>query len=92
MIGKEASLKDIVLEEQPNPVDDLWCDEELPPEEAEPLAPYRVQAPCGHCDRCLQIVVFGTRTSIRALQVLLQDDLAICCRDCAYSRRYHHGG
>ncbi|AEP82742.1 unnamed protein product [Canis familiaris papillomavirus 10] len=103
MIGKDATLKDIVLEEQPCPVDELWCDEELPPEEEEEaergleaLAPYRILTECGHCDRGIRLVVVSTQEGIRTLEDLLLRCLGLCCPECATHRwrfeRGHHGG
>ncbi|AEO16196.1 E7 [Canis familiaris papillomavirus 8] len=104
MIGKDATLRDIVLEEeQPCPVDDLYCDEELPPEEEEEaerelqsFAPYRIQAHCGHCERPIRLVVLSTRDGIISLEELLTSCLDLCCPDCASRRwrfgRAQHGG
>ncbi|QUP08143.1 E7 [Martes foina papillomavirus 1] len=98
MIGKEPTLKDICLEELPSAADELWCDEELPPEEAEPQprptpVPYRVHVTCGHCGRGLRLVVLTTRDGIRYLQYLLTYCMSICCPGCAERRQYyHHGG
>ncbi|AFU07676.1 E7 [Canis familiaris papillomavirus 14] len=104
MIGKGATLRDIVLEDQPCPVDDLYCDEELPAdseeEEAEQetqyLAPYRIQAHCGNCERAIRLVVLSTQAGIRSLERLLLTCLDLCCPDCASRRwsfgRTEHGG
>ncbi|AUT11912.1 E7 [Leptonychotes weddellii papillomavirus 3] len=94
MIGTEPTLKDIVLGEQPVPADDLWCYEELPPEEAErsDQAPYRVHASCGFCGRGIELVVLSSRVAIRTLQHLLLENLDIVCPDCARTRALHHGG
>ncbi|ABU86869.1 transforming protein [Canis familiaris papillomavirus 4] len=99
MIGKDATLKDIVLEEQPTPVDDLWCDEELTlsDEEEEPalnpnFKPFRIQTSCGTCDRGIRIVVLCTTEGIHALETLLCRNTSLCCPNCAATYRFEHGG
>ena len=103
MIGKGATLKDIVLEEQPCPYDELYCDEELPPEdeeeaeqETQDIAPYRIQTLCGHCDRGIRLVVLSTPHGIRTLEDLLLSCIGVCCPECASRRwrfgRVQHGG
>ncbi|ADZ74261.1 E7 [Zalophus californianus papillomavirus 1] len=93
MIGKEATLKDIVLEEQPTVADELWCDEELPPEEAEPdrRAPYKVHAYCGYCKRGVRLVIYSDTDSVQKLHRLLLGPFDIVCPPCAVRCRYNNG-
>ncbi|AJP70542.1 E7 [Canis familiaris papillomavirus 16] len=98
MIGKDATLKDIVLEEQPTPVDELWCDEELAQSDEEEESgsqqtkPFKIQTYCGNCNRGIRIVVLCTSEGIRTLQGLLCCNTSLCCPGCAASYRFEHGG
>ncbi|AEP82735.1 E7 [Canis familiaris papillomavirus 9] len=100
MIGKDATLRDIVLEEQPTPLDNLWCDEELAPsddeeEESPPnqnLKPFRIQTYCGTCGRGIRIVVLCTQDGIHSLESLLCRNTSLCCPTCAATYRFEHGG
>nr|WJJ59314.1 MAG: E7 protein [Leptonychotes weddellii papillomavirus 10] len=99
MIGKEATLKDIVLEEQAVPLDPLWCEEQLPDEEEEVEVeqvpapnPFRVTALCGRCGRAVRLVVLATAPGVRGLEELLWRDLRILCPPCGSAVRYQHGG
>nr|WJJ59261.1 MAG: E7 protein [Hydrurga leptonyx papillomavirus 2] len=93
MIGKEPSLKDIVLEEVPCPVD-LRCYEEVEEAERERVdpdqnvQPYNVLLTCGHCDHPVRIVVLATHKQIRDLQRLLLEGLALTCPICVRQRQY----
>ncbi|ACU27451.1 E7 [Canis familiaris papillomavirus 5] len=99
MIGKDATLRDIVLEEQPTPLDILWCDEELTPsddEEEEPtsnqnLSPFRIQTHCGTCERGIRIVVLCTQEGIHCLETLLCNNTSFCCPVCAATYKFDHG-
>ncbi|AEM05817.1 E7 [Peromyscus papillomavirus 1] len=98
MIGPEATLRDIVLEESPPETVSLYCDETLSEEEeeeeAESISPYRVYAPCYRCDRSVRLVVSATENGIRGLEKLLLGDVSIVCPSCAVCVRPtgHHGG
>ncbi|ANW12190.1 E7 [Canis familiaris papillomavirus 18] len=100
MIGKDATLRDIVLEEQPTPVDNLWCDEELAQSDDEEeealtnqnLRPFRIQTSCGTCERGIKIVVLCTQEGIHCLETLLCRNTSLCCPTCAASFRFDHGG
>ena len=91
MIGKQATLCDIVLEELVLPID-LHCNEELPdlPEEVqesvaeeEPVyTPYKIVVFCGGCDAKLKLYVLATDTSIRDFQTLLLGELKLVCPSC----------
>lgn len=102
MIGKEVTVRDIVLElseVQPEvlPVD-LFCDEELPNEQQaeEELdidrVVFKVIAPCG-CSCCevkLRIFVNATNRGIKTFQELLTGDLQLLCPECRGNCK--HGG
>ena len=91
MIGKQATLCDIVLEELVLPID-LHCHEELPelPEELEEsvveeepeYTPYKIVVKCGGCDAKLKLYVLATDTSIRDFQSLLLGELKLVCPSC----------
>lgn len=90
MIGKEASLKDIVLlEEPPEPVS-LICHEALEDEEEPQGDPYKISASCPYCPRKLRIVVLGTTGGIQTLQSLLTtSEVTFVCAVCAKERHYY---
>uniref|UniRef100_A0AAU7E2C1 Protein E7 n=1 Tax=Mops bat papillomavirus TaxID=3141892 RepID=A0AAU7E2C1_9PAPI len=87
MIGKQATLQEIVLQEQPEPVS-LNCHESLDEEELNTL-PYKIDLHCLFCLRVLRIAVHCTSGGIRALQTLLLQDLHVVCTKCAKDRRYY---
>lgn len=91
MIGKQATLRDIVLEELVQPID-LHCHEELPdlPEdieasvvEEEPVyTPYKIIVLCGGCEVRLKLYVWATDAGIRNLQDCLLGDVRLLCPTC----------
>nr|UJP71353.1 E7 protein [human papillomavirus 115] len=99
MIGKEATIHDIVLEDLSELVQpiDLHCNEELPDEqeEEEELAPdrtpFKVIVYCGgSCGTKLRIFLLSTTYGIRLLEDLLLNELALLCPQCR--DRIRHGG
>uniref|UniRef100_A0AAU7E302 Protein E7 n=1 Tax=Mops bat papillomavirus TaxID=3141892 RepID=A0AAU7E302_9PAPI len=86
MIGKEATLREIVLEEQPEPVS-LTCHETL--DEEEPTTPYKISVPCSDCPRMLRIAVQCTSGGIQILQTHLLRDIFLTCSPCAIKKRYY---
>lgn len=94
MIGKEVTLRDIVLElTEPQPVD-LHCEEELPEQdtEVEPeRTSYKIILRCGGgCGTRLRIFVAATHSGITSLQELLLEEVVLLCPDCRNSDQ--HGG
>nr|UHA47097.1 E7 protein [Felis domesticus papillomavirus 2] len=95
MIGTAPTIKDIILEEAPPCPISLHCNEQIEEEieleiEAEPqpaLQPYRVDVPCGHCDRPLKLVILSDASGVRTLQSLLFENLSLVCGACS-TRRY----
>lgn len=95
MIGKEVTLRDIVLEfTEPQPVD-LHCEEELPEQdtEVEPeRTAYKIILRCGGgCGTKLRLFVAATQVGIRGLQDLLLEEVVILCPDCRNSDLQHGG-
>lgn len=88
MIGKQTTLRDIVLEERPEPVS-LICHETLDEEELS-LRPYKFSVNCFYCPRELRIVVQSTPGGSLTLQDLLLHDLTFVCVGCA--REHHYNG
>uniref|UniRef100_A0AAU7E342 Protein E7 n=1 Tax=Mops bat papillomavirus TaxID=3141892 RepID=A0AAU7E342_9PAPI len=86
MIGKRATLEDIVLQEQPEPVS-LTCYEHLDEEEPITTRPYKISLHCVDCSRMLRIAVRCTSGGIQALQSLLLQDIFIVCSPCALHQR-----
>lgn len=88
MIGKQATLRDIVLEELVQPID-LHCHEELLEEveeaviEEEPeYTPYKIIVNCGGCDTKLKLFVLATNFGIRAFQAALLENVRLVCPSC----------
>lgn len=89
MIGKQATLCDIVLEELVLPID-LHCHEELPelPEELEEVeeepeyTPYKIIVYCGGCDTKLKLHVLATLSGIRDFQASLLGPVKLLCPTC----------
>ncbi|AYD74606.1 E7 [Macaca mulatta papillomavirus 6] len=94
MHGTAPTLKEIVLELQPEPV--LYCNEVLEESDDEdlvdaiqPIQPegqaYKVLSVCaGGCGRSVRLVVWSTAEGILQLeQLLVQDALSIVCPTCA---------
>uniref|UniRef100_A0AAU7E3Q7 Protein E7 n=1 Tax=Mops bat papillomavirus TaxID=3141892 RepID=A0AAU7E3Q7_9PAPI len=88
MIGKQATLQEIVLQEPPPEPVSLNCHETLDEEEPNTL-PYKIAVQCYFCLRVPRIVVHCTPGGIRALQDLLLRDLHVVCTKCALDRRYY---
>ena len=92
MIGKEATLPDIVLQEEFGQPIDLQCYENLPAEvpaeqdtEEELIQgiPYKVSACCGGgCGSRLRVFVLATDRAIREFQSLLLEELQFLCPEC----------
>ena len=94
MIGKEATLPDIVLQEEFGQPIDLQCYENLTAEvpaeqelEAEEELiqgiPYKVIATCGGgCGARLRVFVLATDAAIRSFQELLLEELQFLCPQC----------
>lgn len=91
MIGKQATIPEIVLELQDlvQPID-LHCDEELDNQVEEEPAPqridYKIVSSCGGCGIKLRIFATCTEFGIRSLQDLLLDEIALLCPDCKNGR------
>ncbi|ATQ38120.1 E7 [Betapapillomavirus 2] len=87
MIGKQATLRDIVLEELVQPID-LHCHEELEEveeavvEEEPEYTPYKIIVNCGGCSVKLKLYVLATEPGIRAFQVSLLEDVKLVCPTC----------
>lgn len=77
MIGKEATLKDIVLAQ-------LSYETETE-EEAEPVARdfYRVVTVCEVCSRRLKLVLLASSEGIRGFHTLLLGHLGLVCAPCS---------
>lgn len=84
MIGKQATIPDIELQELVQPTD-LYCNEELSEEEAteeEPsVTPFKIIVACG-CGAKLRLYVLATEDGIRQQQQLLLGDVQLLCPDC----------
>lgn len=95
MIGKQATLQDILLEEVPENII-LTCDEQLPSEEEleeeqvqhSDSDTFKVQVYCPHCDEIVLLAVHCSGETIRRLEQLLLCDLRFLCPLCARSN-YH---
>ncbi|AAA79409.1 transforming protein E7 [Human papillomavirus 23] len=88
MIGKQATLRDIVLEELVQPID-LHCHEELTEEveeavvEEEPeYTPYKIIVVCGGCETQLKLYVLATDFGIRSFQASLLENVKLVCPAC----------
>uniref|UniRef100_A0AAU7E3H7 Protein E7 n=1 Tax=Mops bat papillomavirus TaxID=3141892 RepID=A0AAU7E3H7_9PAPI len=88
MIGKAATLQEIVLQEDPPEPVSLTCHESLDEEEPN-VHPYKISVCCCACSRVLRIAVLCTSGGILALQTLLLRDLKIVCTRCALQQRYY---
>lgn len=93
MIGKEATIPDIVLELQQlvQPTADLHCYEELSEEETEEeprRIPYKIVAPCCVCGSKLRLIVFATQVGIRAQENLLLGEVQLVCPNCREKLRH----
>ncbi|AZL94138.1 oncoprotein E7 [Leopardus wiedii papillomavirus type 1] len=94
MIGVAPSISDIVLTDLPSadPID-LYCHEEMPPEEEEPVEArdaYIVAADCGVCERRVRFLCLASPEDIRTFQQLLFS-LSPICLQCADSKLSHGG-
>uniref|UniRef100_A0AAU7E213 Protein E7 n=1 Tax=Mops bat papillomavirus TaxID=3141892 RepID=A0AAU7E213_9PAPI len=88
MIGQQATLNDIVLQEKPESVS-LTCHEILDEEEPN-TQPYIITSRCGVCSRMLRIAVRGTSGGIQTLKYLLRDlEVSFVCTKCAIDQRYY---
>lgn len=92
MIGKEATIPEIVLELQElvQPTD-LHCYEELSEEETEEeprLIPYKIVAPCCFCDSKLRLIVVATPFGIRSQEELLFEEVKLVCPGCRDKLRH----
>ncbi|AAO15008.1 E7 [Human papillomavirus type 92] len=91
MIGKQATIPDIVLDLQDlvQPID-LHCDEDLSENQEEEPAPqridYKIVSSCGGCGIKLRIFASCTQFGIRTLQDLLLEEIALLCPDCKNGR------
>ncbi|BAA09499.1 early protein 7 [Lambdapapillomavirus 2] len=97
MIGQCATLLDIVLTEQPEPID-LQCYEQLPSsdeeeEEEEPTEKnvYRIEAACGFCGKGVRFFCLSQKEDLRVLQVTLLS-LSLVCTTCVQTAKLDHGG
>ena len=87
MIGKQATLRDIVLEELVQPID-LHCHEELEEveeavvEEEPEYTPYKIIVFCGGCDTKLKLYVLATDFGIRSFQASLLENVKLVCPTC----------
>lgn len=92
MIGIEATLKDIVLTEEPEAVD-LLCHEQLPPEEEEleTRDPYRIAADCGLCHNRVRFICLADPVDILQFQQVLFK-VSLVCLTCVKKQKLHHGG
>lgn len=92
MIGKEATIPDIVLElQQLVQPTDLHCYEELSEEETEEeprRIPYKIVAPCCFCDSKLRLVVLATHAGIRSQEELLLGEVQLVCANCREKLRH----
>lgn len=93
MIGKEATIPEIVLELQDlvQPTADLHCYEELSEEETEeerPHIPYKIVAPCCFCGSKLRLIVVATALGIRSQEELLLGEVQLVCPNCRGKLRH----
>lgn len=91
MIGKQATIPDVVLELQElvQPTD-LHCYEELTeetPEEEQCLTPYKITVACS-CGTRLRLFVLATDSGIRAQQELLLTEVQLVCPECREKLRH----
>lgn len=93
MIGNAPSISDIVLTELPPDAVDLYCDEEMPPEEEEPEARdvYQVAADCGICDRRVRFVCLAFSEDIHNFHQQLFS-VSFVCLSCVKALKLNHGG
>ncbi|ASH99070.1 E7 [Ailuropoda melanoleuca papillomavirus 4] len=93
MIGKQATLCDIVLTEQAEAVD-LLCYEQMPSDEEEEQEHrdfYRVAIDCATCKNRLHFVCAANGEDILKLEELLFT-LGFLCSSCVKTNRLNHGG
>lgn len=93
MIGKQATIPDIVLELQElvQPTADLHCYEELTEEETEEESrhtPYKIVAACGLCGARLRLFVLATVFGIRTQQEILLGEVQLLCPECREKLRH----
>lgn len=94
MIGKEATIPDIVLElQQLVQPTDLHCYEELSEEETETeeeprRIPYKIVAPCCFCGSKLRLIVLATHAGIRSQEELLLGEVQLVCPNCREKLRH----
>lgn len=86
-MGKEATLKDVLLELTDIEID-LQCHEKLDdePEEAEVgllEEPYKIVTVCYQCNRDIRLCVVASTPGIRGLQELLFGSVTLVCPLCA---------
>lgn len=97
MRGQRVELKDIILEDLPEPVS-LECDEVLQEEEEEqqvhgPIQEtYQVSVSCGLCKQPMRFVCLATIIAVRQLQSLLFGQLDLVCVRCVRDNKLNHGG
>ncbi|ATQ38339.1 E7 [Gammapapillomavirus 11] len=87
MMGKNATLQDINLEELVLPAN-LICEESLSPddvpeEESAVLSPYRVDTECYTCNRRIRLSVVASTAAIFLFEQLLLQDLNVVCPGCS---------
>lgn len=92
MIGKQATIPDVVLEQLQELVQptDLHCYEELTEETAEEeqcLTPYKISVACS-CGTRLRLFVLATDLGIRAQQELLLTEVQLVCPECREKLRH----
>lgn len=89
MRGLSPTIRDIVIREQPCPVD-LHCEEHLEEEEEERQVNadfFQVEVKCPLCNSCLKFCVLASNESVRGLYDLLLEDLQILCLPCYRRQR-----
>ncbi|ADQ39300.1 E7 [Macaca fascicularis papillomavirus 2] len=92
MIGKEPTIRDIVLEleDAVQPID-LHCNEEVLEEQVEEEPeknPFKVLVSCGGgCGSKLRLFVTATAYGIRTFQHVLLSELSILCPECRETTR-----
>ncbi|CAA24316.1 E7 protein [Human papillomavirus type 1a] len=93
MVGEMPALKDLVLQLEPSVLDlDLYCYEEVPPDDIEeelvsPQQPYAVVASCAYCEKLVRLTVLADHSAIRQLEELLLRSLNIVCPLCTLQRQ-----
>ncbi|UJQ88233.1 E7 protein [Eumops bonariensis papillomavirus type 2] len=89
MIGKQPSVREVALTEEPPEPVSLTCHEDLDEEELIG-APYIFSGCCALCPGVLRIVVITTTGGLQTLKSLLSSsELSFCCAKCAKERHYY---